>query len=170
MVRAPAIADRAIRGSVRKNPLTDQLLTNRPFRPISLGGGAPFSEWIRKCILYARASVVRKNGPPGVIFYDLPRILGVRPYLNFAAPDAKNTDHYQSACRMGLLAYAAFPNAYWGSASELRSVDGGSAWSYSHLLYREAIRGVVRILPRIGASARHLFGRSGNLRRGGREM
>ena len=68
---------------------------------------------------------MRKDGPSGVIFYDPPRIVGVRPYLNFAAHDAKNTDHYISACRMALLAYAAFPNAYWDSATELRVLDGG---------------------------------------------
>ena len=79
---------------------------------------------IRKCILYERACVVRKDGPAGVIFYNPPRIVGVRPFLNFAAPEAENAEHYQSECRLALLAYAAFPNAYWNSAAELREVRG----------------------------------------------
>ena len=69
-------------------PLTDQPTRGRPFRTSPIGGGAPISDWLRKHSLFYRASVVRKDGPSGVIFYDRPRIVAVRPYLSFSPRDA----------------------------------------------------------------------------------
>ena len=81
---------------------------------------------MRKCSLFEWVDVAQQDSPRGVHFHNPPRIVEIKPYLNFAAPDAKNVEHYQSAFRFGLLAYVAFPNSEWRTVSELMGLPGAT--------------------------------------------
>ena len=59
-------------------------------------------------------------------FHNPARVVEIKPDLNFSSPDAKNVEHYQSACRFGLLAYVAFPNREWRTVSELMGLPGAT--------------------------------------------
>ena len=84
-----------------------------------------WGEWLAKCSLFERASVVNEGSGVGWRqWFSPPRIVRFAPYLNFSAPDSKNVAHFESACRLALLAYAAFPNSVWGTADELRLLPG----------------------------------------------
>ena len=50
-------------------------------------------------------------GPKGEAqFVNVARVVKASPYLNFLKPAGGDLSTYYSACRLGLLAYCAFPN------------------------------------------------------------
>ena len=59
-------------------------------------------------------------------FHNPARVVEIKPDLNFSSPDAKNVEHYQSACRFGLLAYVALPASEWRTVSELMGLPGAT--------------------------------------------
>ena len=59
-------------------------------------------------------------------FHNPARVVEIKHYLNFSPTEAENVEHYQSACRAGLLEYAAFPNSEWRTASELIGLPGAT--------------------------------------------
>ena len=97
----------------------------RPFRGRFRDAGT-WEEWLLTCSLFERVDAAHHDIARGVRSRNPARIVGLKPYLNFVSPDAKNVEHYRSACRFGLLAYAAFPNSEWRTASKLMDLQGAT--------------------------------------------
>ena len=89
-------------------------------------GAGSWKESMRTCSLCEWADVTQKDIARCVHSHNPARVVEIKPCLNFSAPEAKRVEHYQSACRIGILAYAAFPNSEWRTASELIGVPGAT--------------------------------------------
>ena len=76
-------------------------------------------QWVEKCSLFEWLCAVFEKRGAVRRWCSPPRIVQFLPYLNFSATEAKNIGHYESACRLALLAYVAFPNSVWRTSAEL---------------------------------------------------
>ena len=99
-------------------------IDQRTFRGRFLDAGS-WENWLRTCSLFAWVAAARLDAARGVRIRHPARIFEIKQYLNFPSPGEKNVDHYQSECRLGLLAYA-FRKSERLDASELRELPGAA--------------------------------------------